>query len=62
MKAYIKLRNKIDSKLKQISENPENLLDKVKLADVILIIGFLFIGLFILNLITSLTRLLFIWV
>jgi len=59
--AYTKIRNSVDSKIKQITENPEKLFEKIKLADVVVVIGGLMILGFVLNIISSIMNFIFLW-
>jgi|GEM_PF-2822385 len=61
MGIYTKIRDKVDSKIQKISENPEQLLEKVKLADVVVVVGgFMLLG-FALSMISSITNFILLW-
>lgn len=61
MGAYTKVRDSVDRKIKQVTDNPEKFFEKIKLADVVVVVGGLMILGFVLNIISSIMRFIFLW-
>ncbi len=61
MGAYTKIRNSVDRKIQKLTENPEQLFEKIKLADVVVVVGGLMLLGFVLNIISSIMSFIFLW-